>query len=545
MKKFSITALIGEILRRIGPNTSIFWSSRQPHLWVLSAIVGVLVAFAAIVFREFVGAVQWIWLGDASEKVSIAMQEIDWKWILLTPTVGGLVVGIALEKFLSTHRINNIADVMESCTKGGKDIDVKTGIGSAVLSAFSLGVGASAGREGPLVHLGATLASLAGTFFSLPQWGAKTLLACGVAGAISASFNAPIAGLLLAHELILGHYSKRSFVPIVIASATAAIVSRLWFGDVAAFIIPEYQITSYFEFPAFALLGIVCALISTLFQFSLIGTDHVARSIPIPLWLRPCIGGAMIGCIGIMFPEVLGVGYEATDMALRNQLPVALLLTLLVAKTAATSITIASRFGGGIVSPCLYLGAMGGGAFGLIAASVFPEMASSQGLYSILGMGAVAAAVLGAPISTVVMVFELTGGYTLSIALFLTVSIAVGVHQALQGRSFFQWQLSSRGFRIDDGPHGFLLHNTHVWQFMQETENTPDEKEELKKYDEDVRLKTNTDLGKALQMFDETGHAKLPVMDNQGKEIIGWAVQVTALRAYNQMLVDTSVEEHR
>ena len=532
-----------EELILIWVNKTSFWSSRQPHLWGLSMVVGIVVALAAIVFRELIGIVQWTWLGSTSENVSLAMREIKWWWILLTPTIGGLIVGIALEKLLSTHRINNIADVIESCTKGGRDIDAKTGIGSAVISAFSLGVGASAGREGPLVHLGATISELVVRWFHLPKWGDRTLVACGVAAAISASFNAPIAGLLFAHEIILGHYAKRSFVPIVIACTSATIVSRLWFGDAAAFIIPEYQITSYFEFPAFALLGVVCALISAMFQFSLIGTDQVARAIAIPLWLRPCIGGAMIGTIGIAFPEVLGVGYEATDMALRNQLPVMLLLTLLVAKTAATAITMASRFGGGVVSPSLYLGAMGGGAFGLIAASVFPEMASSQGLYSILGMGAVAAALLGAPISTVVMVFELTGGYTLSIALFLTVSIAVGLHQSLQGMSFFQWQLASRGFNTNQGPHGFMLHNTVVKHFMTELEETNFAENELEKYEEECRLSKHTDLGEALKIFDETGHSYLPVMD--GKELIGWASQVTALRAYNKLLVDASEEEHR
>ena len=543
MLSFSDLAKI--TVRPIRSNGAIFWASRQPHLWFLSMLVGIFVAIAAIIFRLLIGLVQFLWLNDAGENVASAAREIHWLWILLTPAFGGLLVGILLDKFLSAHRTGGIADAIEACTKGGREIDMKAGFGSALVSALSLGLGASAGREGPLVHLGATMAAFGGRLFALPQWGRRTLLACGVAGAISASFNTPIAGMLFAHEVILGHYAKRAFVPIVISSVTGAILSRLWFGDVSAFVIPDYQITSYLEFPAFALLGLVCALVASLFQFSLIGTDYVARAVTMPIWLRPFLGGIMIGALALVFPEILGVGYEATDLALRNQLPVSLLIALLVAKTAATAITLASRFGGGIVSPSLYLGAMAGGAFGLIAASVFPQMASSQGLYSILGMGAVAAAVLGAPISTIVMVFELTGGYALSIALVLTVSISAGLHQALLGRSFFQWQLAMRGLDLVEGPHTFLLHNMHASQFMQVLETPSSDLQELDDYPPDIRLRANTDLERVLQFFDETGFAKLPVMDDSGERQIGWASQVAALRAYNQLLVDASVEEHR
>ena len=225
----------------------------------------------------------------------------------------------------------------------------------------------------------------------------------------------------------------RSFVPIVIASAVGSVISRIWFGEASAFIIPDYQITSYWEFPAFALLGVVAALVAIAFQFALFSADYVARSVTIPLRYKPVVGGAIIGVMGIFFPHILGVGYEVTDKVLWNQLPLSLLIMLIVMKTAATAITLAARFGGGIFSPAIYLGALTGGAFGLIAGSAFPDMASSEGLYAILGMGAVAGAVLGAPISTTVIVFELTGGYALSIALLLTVAIAHGVNQAAHG----------------------------------------------------------------------------------------------------------------
>ena len=336
----------------------------------------------------------------------------------------------------------------------------------------------------------------------------------------------------------------RAFVPIVISSVAGTILSRLWFGDVAAFAIPAYQITSFWEFPAFALLGIVCALVAVLFQFALMGTDYVARNIEMPLFLRPVAGGVALGFLALAFPQVLGVGYEATDQALRSQMPLWLLLSLLVFKTAATAITLASRFGGGIFSPSLYLGAMAGGAFGIIAASFFPDLASSEGLYAILGMGAVAAAVLGAPISTTVIVFELTGGYALSIGLLLTVSIANGLTQAIHGHSYFQWQLEMRGLFVHDGPQRYLLRQRRVADFMtpladDDTNTVFDPKKG------EAFLKSSWTLEYALRTFDTGGHARLPVVDERDEtRIIAWALQTHALRYFNRALIEATEEEH-
>ncbi|MFK7901367.1 MAG: chloride channel protein, partial [Nitratireductor sp.] len=406
----------------------------------MALFAGLMVGLATIIFRELIMVVQYLWTGTTSESILNTLSNLPWYTVFLGPVIGGLVVGIMLEKLMPAKRTFGVADVIEAKTLNTNRLEIMPAINSAIITVISLGSGASAGREGPVVHLGAVISNFVGQRFKLPAWGAKTLLACGVAAAVSASFNAPIAGVLFAHEVILGHYAKRAFIPIVIASVSSTILTRLYFGDVVAFTIPAYEITSLWEFPAFALLGVICALVAILFQFSIFSTDYLSRNVKIPLFLRPAIGGVLIGAIALYFPQVLGVGYEATDLALKGQLPIATLLALLIAKTAATAITVASRFGGGVFSPALYLGAMAGGAFGLISAQFVPEMASSQGLYAILGMGAVAAVMLGAPISTTMIVFGLTGGYTLSIALLLTVSIAHGINNAIHAHSYFEWQ---------------------------------------------------------------------------------------------------------
>lgn len=514
----------------------------------MAMIVGFTVSIATIIFRELIGLVQLTWLLDRSENVVSASVGLPWYVILLAPAVGGAVVGWFLVNLLPLRRTGGVADVIEARALDGREIELKPALWSAWVTAVSLGSGASAGREGPMVHLGAAITSALAGKFKLPHWSRKTLLACGAAAAVSASFNAPIAGVLFAHEIILGHYARRSFVPIVISAVGGTLLSRLWFGDVAAFIIPDYQITSFWEFPAFAILGLVCALVSVIFQFALVGTDYVARNIDIPLFYRPVIGGLMIGSIGVFLPEILGVGYEATDMALKNQLGIELLLILIVAKTAATAVTLASRFGGGVFSPALYLGAMTGAAYGLITSAVFPELASSEGLYAILGMGAVAAAVLGAPFSTVMIVFELTGGYALSIALLLAVSISTGINQAIHGHSFFEWQLEMRGLFLRDGPHKYVMRITKVWDFLTPLDaSQPPEKLQP---DEDgnlpAHLLENDNLEKALRTFDDGGHQSLPVVDSaRDLNIVGHATQTQALSCYNKALVDTSEEEHK
>ncbi|MCP4185217.1 MAG: chloride channel protein [Hyphomicrobiales bacterium] len=529
------------IVKWIEPNLRQYWNTKQPQSWLLALIIGLSVSVAAIIFRVMIGYVQILWLDDKSENVASAASSQPWYIILFAPVIGGAVVGFCLVFLLPLRRTMGVADVIEARAYGGRSIDIKAAIYSAFATIISLGSGASAGREGPMVHFGAAISTALSNIFKMPKWSNRTLLACGVASAVSASFNAPMAGVLFAHEVILGHYSMRAFVPIVISSVSGTIFSRLYFGSAAAFNIPEYQITSLWEFPAFVLLGLICALVAVLFQFSVISTEYIARNIKIPLWSRPIIGGAMVGMIGVFLPEILGVGYEATDKALTSKLPLLLMFVLIITKTIATSITLASRFGGGVFSPALYLGAMTGGTFGLIAASISPQLASSEGLYALLGMGAVAAAVLGAPISTTMIVFELTGGYGLTIALLLVVSLSNGISNAIHGKSIFQWQLEMRGLFLHDGPHRHMMKTRKVMDFMIPLKDG----EEGVLQENQTHLRPTDTLEFALQVFDSGAGRKLPVVDEtDGKTLIGWAGKVDALGYCNAALVESIDEAH-
>jgi chloride channel protein, CIC family len=256
------------------------------------------------------------------------------------------------------------------------------------------------------VHLGATFGSYAARRLHLSPQVAQTLLGCGVAAGIASAFNAPIAGVFFALEVVVGHYGPGAFSPVVISSVIGTLITRIHIGPDAAFILPPQQVVSFLEIPAFVLLGLLGALsaVALIRGIALVQASH--DRVGTPGWLRPALAGLVTGAIASQLPEVLGVGYETTDNALKNAYELQFVIVLAVAKGIATALCLGSGFGGGIFSPSLVLGSMVGSAFGLIAAGAFPELGSDPSVYALLGMGALAACVLGARISTVIIIFE-------------------------------------------------------------------------------------------------------------------------------------------
>ena len=291
-----------------------------------------------------------------------------------------------------------------------------------------------------------------------------TLLGCGVAAAVAASFNAPIAGAFFALEVVIGHYALSAFAPVVIASVAGTIVACVHLGDFPAFVISDSTLFSFLELPAFAILGLVCAVVAVIFIRGILFTRAAWARTKVPGWLRPALAGAAVGAIAIVLPEILGVGYEATDRALNEAVPLWLLIALIAAKIVATFLTLGSGFVGGVFIPSLFIGAMTGGAFGLIAASIVPELSSSQSVYAIAGMGAVAGAVLGSPISAILIVFELTGSYEVTIV--VMVAVAAVVTGQLGYRSFFHLQLRGRGLDLQEGREVGLMREIRVSHVM-------------------------------------------------------------------------------
>jgi CIC family chloride channel protein len=328
-------------------------------------------------------------------------------------------------------------------------MSLREGIAAAFVSVASLGCGGSVGREGPIVHLGASLASAVARLLHLSPALAKTLLGCGVAAAIASAFNAPIAGVIFALEVVIGHYGIGAFSPVVISSVIGTVITRVHIGPDPAFILPPQQVVSFLEIPAFILLGLVSAVaaIALMRSIALVQAGHERAGVP--PWLRPMLAGGGVGVMALWLPEVLGVGYEATDQVLGNRYALQFVVILAIAKTAATALCLGSRFGGGIFSPSLVIGAMVGAAFGMVAHSLLPELGSDASVYAILGMGAVAACTLGAPLSTVIMVFELTTDYGVAFAVMVCVAVASVFSRQVHWHSFFTWQLAQQGIDLE------------------------------------------------------------------------------------------------
>jgi CIC family chloride channel protein len=439
------------VLARIRSRFQSLAKDQQLLLSALALVVGIVAAFGAVVFREMISFVQAGAFGSPTEHLaSLAASLPSWH-LVLAPALAGLVVGLFVQFALRDRRPLSVPEVIEASAIHGGRMTLRDGLFSALVSAISIGGGASVGREGPAIHLGSALASACGGAFKLNRSQSRIIIGAGAASAIAASFNAPFAGVFFAHEVIIGHYALPAFAPVAIASITGTVISRIYFGDFPAFIISRHEITSYLEMPAFALLGVVCALAAVTFIRLVPLVQDLHTRLKIPCWGSPVIGGVLVGVMALWFPEVLGVGYEATDKALKGEYLLTALVALAVAKLLASAICLGSGFGGGVVSPSLFVGAMVGGAFGALAAVPFPELASSLGAYAITGMGAMAAAVLGAPVSTTLMIFELTGDYQLTVAVLIAVVIAMIFVRVLHGPSYFLHMLRRRGLELRGG----------------------------------------------------------------------------------------------
>ncbi len=514
-------------------------------LWLIAALVGTIAGFATLGFRLSILYVQGLFYGSTAERLASTAASLHWAHVWFAPVLGGIVVGALLfvaerQKILGDVRAQSVAEVIEARAVGKGNIGFWTGLYSALVTAISLGSGASGGREGPAVHLGGAMASLVSRLLKLGERNARTLLACGVAGAVAASFNAPLAGLLFALEVVLGHYALRVIAPTAVAATAGAVVTRSFLGAQPAFVLPSVPIASLIDFPAAVVLGLMCAGLAIVFITLMVrGPYHVqklAERLGIPLWALPPIGGVMIGLIGMVFPQVLGVGYEATSTALHGGYGLYFLLFLVAAKLLATMISFSFRFGGGVFSPSIYLGAMAGAAFGVLVGTVLGEGATAPAFFAIVGMGALSGAVLGAPISTTLIVFELTQSYEASMAVLLAVSLATVITQAITRGNVFQKQIELRGYVLREGPQRLILQTVRVRDFM-----TPISRLKKEVSMAGAVLYADDTLGKALGLLKAENLDGTPVKSRYGEQkVIGYISREDALLAYNQRLV----EEH-
>lgn len=442
------------MIRRIvslGQRVHLFLKYTEHSYMVLVAIlIGLFGGLGAVGFRKCIRIFQvaaW-----HTENLTLDyLRELPVWWKIVSPAAGGLIVGLIVVRFAAEAKGHGVPEVMEAVALRGGRIRPRVVIAKLLASGVCIASGGSVGREGPIVQIGSAIGSSLGQWLHIGERRLRTLVGCGAAAGIAATFNAPVAGALFAVEIILGDFGVTQFSPIVISSVTATVVSRHYLGDFPAFEVPAYRLVSANELFAYAVLGIIAGLVALIFVRSLYGAEDLFDKLNLPAFSKPAIGGVLIGVIAIRFPEIFGVGYEAINEALTGDLGWKLLIALVVVKILAVSLTIGSGGSGGIFAPSLFIGAMVGGAVGSVVHSLWPEMSASPGAYALVGMAAVVAAGTHAPITAIVMIFELTGDYKIILPLMISSIIATLLATRLQKGSIYTLKLLRRGVDIRGG----------------------------------------------------------------------------------------------
>jgi len=432
---------------------------------ILAIVVGLAGGFGAVGFRYLINFFQTISYGSDGNLLDLA-QSIPWYLRVSVPALGGLIVGPMVYFWAREAKGHGVPEVMEAVALKSGLIRKRLVVIKSLASAICIGTGGSVGREGPIVQIGSAIGSTIGQMLKVSGDRMRTLVGCGAAAGIAATFNAPIAGSMFALEIILGDFGLATFSPIVISSVIATAVSRHFLGDAPAFIVPAYELVSAWEFPLYVILGLFCAVVAVTFTKTLYRTEDIFVDLKFPEYLKAALGGVIIGTIGLLFPQILGVGYGAIDLSLSQDLTWWLLLVLVMCKILATSITIGSGGSGGIFAPSLFMGAMAGGFFGTVVHNLFPSVTASPGAYSIVGMGAVVSATTHGPLTALLMLFEMTGDYKIILPLMITCIISNIVGRQLLKESIYTLKLLRRGINLEEGKEVNVLKSIKVSEVM-------------------------------------------------------------------------------
>lgn len=523
--------------------------------WTIALGIGIAAGVAAVLFRRAIAALQTLLYGTDDLMLASVASLLPWWMVLAIPVIGGLVVGIILQVFTRDGRPHAVAEVIEAAALREGRMNQRAGWASALASLITLSSGGSTGREGPVVHIAALISSWVTARLRNSGIEARDLLGCAVAAAVAASFNAPIAGAIFALEVVLRHFALHAFAPITIAAVAGTVVSRLSHGDIPEFSYADQSpLAFYQELPAFLILGLLSGLVAAAMMRAIFLAEDTGNRLQarlrLPIFLRPALAGVLLGALAIWFPHIIGVGYETTSAALAGDFLFWNIIVLVAVKIAAVAITLGGRMGGGVFSPSLMVGALLGLAFGQVATGLAPQVSGSETIYALAGMGAVTAAVLGAPISTTLIVFEMTGNWQAAIAVMVAVSLSTLLASRLVHRSFFLTQLERRGVHVAAGPQQYLLATVGVSELMRAVEHIDPVEEAAARVliEEGAYLRDGDTLETAMTLFEESGAEILPVIafgsERVEPRLLGIVRQVAALRAFNRALADTAREEH-
>lgn len=448
-------------------------------------------------------------------------------YVLLLPTIGGLMVGPVIRLFAREAKGYGVPEVLTALILHGGRIRKRVAVVKIIASAITIGSGGSAGREGPLVQIGSGIGSSIAQFLRMPSEHVRTFLACGAAGGVAASFNAPIAGAMFALEVLQGQLSAE-FGLVVLSSVAAAVVSRAMLGNFPAFSIPHYDLISEKELVFYLLLGILCGLAGLVFVKILYAIQEGFDRWRFAEILKPSVGGVIVGGIGLLLPQVLGLGNRTMEAVLLLQMPFALLVALIPGKIVATSFTLGSGGSGGLFAPSLYIGGVVGGAFGYVIHYLFPSFTAFYGAYALVGMSATFGAAAQAPITSIVILFEMTNDYRIILPLMTSTIIAVLTYRAMSLESMYTLNLKQAGIDYHAAREGDPMAAIRVREAM--TQHV-------------VAVGQDASIRELLRLIAKTGHEWFPVLDGS-ERLLAVATYRDVVKAVDEGLLEARVLDY-
>ncbi len=489
-------------------------------LLVLSVIIGGSTGLAAVFFIHLIAVIQH----RSYTSVQFLFPHLGvWSYVLV-PIGGALLAGPLIAWFAKEAKGHGVPEVMQALVLRGGRIRPRVALAKIVASALCIGTGGSAGREGPIVQVGSTLGSVTGQILHLSDDRIKNLVACGAAAGIAATFNAPIAGVAFAIEVLMCELQVRMFGNVVIAAVSASVVSQMYLGDRPAFTVPSYTMDSPLTIFFYLLLGLAAALVGVLFIRMLSWFEDIFDNWKFPLSLKPAVGALLLGLLGLLYmqlpgissnntteiqagiplieniPHVYGSGFNFIEVALHGNASFWILALLVFLKPLATSFTLGSGNSGGVFAPSLFIGAMLGGAMGELFSAWQPELAGPPGAYALVGMAAVFAACARAPLTAMLIVFEMSNDYALILPLMLTAVTASYLAHYISPESIYTTKLAKRGVRFEQGRDMDIMQGVQVREVMNR---------------EPLTVYKNQPLAELYQQFQETNLLGFPVLDEQ------------------------------
>lgn len=481
-------------------------STRSSHehtaFMIVASALGIACGLVAVIFEKMIEFFKFAFFTIPSGLFSEHPSVYAWLVIPLIPAIGGLAVGLLTWWFKMTGETASAAEVMKWTAVDGGVARPRIVWFRTLVTAIFIGSGGSGGREGPITQICGALGSAMGQALNASSDRLRLLVGCGAAAGIAASFNAPIAGVIFTVELILADFNVISFLPIVISSVMATTVKRLLLGDIPVFQAPAYALVSPWEILLYAILGVFCGLAARLFFVAMfVADDFFKKKVKVHQALKPAIGGFIVGLIGIFTPQIFSGGYETVTKALTGDMTLYLAFALIFIKIVATAVSLGSGGSGGIFAPSLFIGCMTGSAFGHIVHSAAPALTATPGAYAMVGIGAVMAAFAQAPLTMILMGYELTGNYQIILPIMTSCITATFVITRFSGESFYTEKLKRRGINLWRGRDLSVMDRIRVGEVMVSNVTT---------------IPENAPFKRIMELITTSRDNYFPVVDSQG-----------------------------